>query len=118
MTHIHLRADLLTNAPLRFCAAALSILIPMGVVLYAVSGGLKATFTTSYLHTVVIFVVLCIFMFKTYCGGGELGSISKVCIDPEFNHAVCCAQSTAATLNLTRSAICQLCALTDMLKHR
>lgn len=50
----------------------------MGVVLYAVSGGLKATFTTSYIHTVIIFVVLCIFMFKTYCGGGELGSISKV----------------------------------------
>ena len=61
-------------------AAALSILIPMGVVLYAVSGGLKATFTTSYIHTVIIFVVLCIFMFKTYCGGGELGSISKVCL--------------------------------------
>ena len=50
----------------------------MGVVLYAVSGGLKATFTTSYIHTVIIFVVLCVFMFKTYCGGGELGSISKV----------------------------------------
>ena len=50
----------------------------MGVVLYAVSGGLKATFTTSYIHTVIIFVVLCLFMFKTYCGGGELGSISKV----------------------------------------
>lgn len=50
----------------------------MGVVLYAVSGGLKATFTTSYLHTVVIYVVLCIFMFKTYSGGGELGSIAKV----------------------------------------
>ena len=50
----------------------------MGVVLYAVSGGLKATFTTSYIHTVIIFVVLCIFMFKTYCGGGMLGSISKV----------------------------------------
>ena len=58
--------------------AALSILIPMGVVLYAVSGGLKATFTTSYIHTVIIFVVLCVFMFKTYCGSGELGSISKV----------------------------------------
>ncbi len=50
----------------------------MGVVLYAVSGGLKATFTTSYIHTVIIFVVLCVFMFKTYCGSGELGSISKV----------------------------------------
>lgn len=50
----------------------------MGVVLYAVSGGLKATFTTSYLHTVVIYVVLCIFMFRTYTSGGELGSIAKV----------------------------------------
>lgn len=79
MAHIHLPLYLLTCPPLTLCSAALSILIPMGVVLYAVSGGLKATFTTSYLHTVVIFAVLCIFMFKTYCGGGELGSISKVC---------------------------------------
>lgn len=58
----------------------------MGVVLYAVSGGLKATFTTSYLHTVVIYAVLCIFMFKTYSGGsGELGSIAKVCSDALSN---------------------------------
>lgn len=59
-------------------AAALSMIIPLGVCLYAVTGGLKATFTTSYIHTVIIFAVCCLFMFKTYSGGGILGSMDKV----------------------------------------
>ena len=83
--------------------AALSILIPMGVVLYAVSGGLKATFTTSYIYTVIIFVVLCVFMFKTYCGGGELGSISKV--TPKSLHV----QYHAYKPCLTRLCVCMYC---------
>ena len=32
--------------------AAAVILIPLSVVIYTVAGGLKATFTSSYLHTV------------------------------------------------------------------
>jgi len=54
------------------------MIIPLGVCLYAVTGGLKATFTTSYIHTVIIFAVCCLFMFKTFSGGGILGSIDLV----------------------------------------
>ena len=35
-----------------------SFLIPWGVILYTASGGLKATFLASYIHTVIIFAVL------------------------------------------------------------
>jgi len=42
----------------------MSFLIPIGVVFYAAIGGLKATFTTSYMHTVIIYIVCLFFMFK------------------------------------------------------
>jgi Na+/proline symporter len=35
-----------------------AFLIPWGVILYTSTGGLKATFMASYLHTVIIFAVL------------------------------------------------------------
>ena len=40
------------------------MLVPISVVTYTVIGGLKATFTSSYLHTVIIFVTLNLFVFK------------------------------------------------------
>lgn len=42
----------------------MSFLIPIGVVCYAAIGGLKATFTTSYMHTVIIYIVCLVLMFK------------------------------------------------------
>lgn len=51
-------------------------IIPFTVVLYSASGGLKATFTSSYLHTCIIFVVLLIFMFSVYTTSGLIGSPS------------------------------------------
>ena len=61
------------------CAhAAMSFLIPIGVVVYAAIGGLKATFTTSYMHTVIIFVLCLIFMFKVYVPNDLLGGIDDV----------------------------------------
>ena len=56
----------------------MSFLIPIGVVIYAAIGGLKATFTTSYMHTVIIFVLCLIFMFKVYVPGDLLGGIDDV----------------------------------------
>ena len=58
--------------------AAMSFLIPIGVVVYAAIGGLKATFTTSYMHMVIIFVLCLIFMFKVYVPGDILGGIDDV----------------------------------------
>ncbi|KAK9812194.1 hypothetical protein WJX73_003550 [Symbiochloris irregularis] len=49
-------------------------LIPIGVLIYTCVGGLKATFTSSYVHTVIIFIGLCLFGFVTYATGHVLGS--------------------------------------------
>ena len=37
-----------------------------------------ATFLSSYIHTVIIYIALCIFMFTVYAGGSDLGSPKKV----------------------------------------
>jgi urea-proton symporter len=42
---------------------AMNYLIPTGVVIYTYLGGLKATFISDYIHTVIIFVILLISMF-------------------------------------------------------
>lgn len=43
-----------------------SFLIPWGVILYTASGGLKATFLASYIHTSIIMLVLVIMVFVVY----------------------------------------------------
>ena len=54
------------------------VLIPIGVVLYTLAGGLKATFVASYFNTAIIFVALVIFMFTVYVTSTDLGSSDKV----------------------------------------
>ncbi len=56
------------------------MLIPIGIILYTVAGGLKATFISSYVHTVIIYVVLCLFSFMVYTPSSVpgLGSPAKV----------------------------------------
>lgn len=58
--------------------AAACFLLPVGVVLYTLFGGIKATFLTDYIHTVVILVVIFIFAFTTYATSNTLGSPGKV----------------------------------------
>mmetsp|Transcript_13022 Transcript_13022/g.45173 ORF Transcript_13022/g.45173 Transcript_13022/m.45173 type:complete len:771 (+) Transcript_13022:55-2367(+) len=53
-------------------------LIPVFVIPYTMAGGLKATFLASYLHTAIIFVVLCIFVFTVYASDETLGSADNV----------------------------------------
>lgn len=54
-------------------------LIPISVCIYTVVGGLKATFTSSYLHTVIIFVTMMIFAFKVYASDlYPVGSVKAV----------------------------------------
>lgn len=84
---------------------AASFLIPLGVIVYTLAGGLKATFLASYIHSVIgiyfllfisallfftrssktnlrllisVHVVLVIFVFLVYVASGELGSPSIV----------------------------------------
>ncbi|KAF2435442.1 urea active transporter [Tothia fuscella] len=58
--------------------AAACFLLPVGVVLYTMFGGIKATFLTDYAHTVVIFVILLTFAFVAYSTNEVLGSPGKV----------------------------------------
>eukprot|EP00178_Gracilaria_changii_P014237 TRINITY_DN40295_c0_g1_i1.p2 TRINITY_DN40295_c0_g1~~TRINITY_DN40295_c0_g1_i1.p2 ORF type:complete len:677 (-),score=105.46 TRINITY_DN40295_c0_g1_i1:4833-6863(-) len=55
-----------------------SFLIPLGVILYTLAGGLKATFVASYFNTAVILISLVVFMFKVYVTADDLGSPSVV----------------------------------------
>jgi SSS family transporter len=41
-------------------------LIPWGVMIYTVAGGLKATFIASYIHTAIIFIILVVFIYTIY----------------------------------------------------
>lgn len=53
---------------------AASFLIPLGVIVYTLAGGLKATFLASYIHSVIVHVVLVIFVYLVYVTSSELGS--------------------------------------------
>ncbi|KAL5864162.1 hypothetical protein ACOSQ3_001676 [Xanthoceras sorbifolium] len=57
---------------------AASFLIPLGVIVYTLAGGLKATFLASYIHSVIVHVVLVIFVYLVYTASSELGSPSVV----------------------------------------
>lgn len=41
-------------------------LIPWGVMIYTVAGGLKATFMASYIHTAIIMIILVVFVYTIY----------------------------------------------------
>lgn len=55
-----------------------SFLIPLGVIIYTMAGGLKATFIASYFNTSVILIALCIFIFQVYATAEDLGSPGRV----------------------------------------
>lgn len=58
--------------------AAACLLLPLGVILYTLFGGIKATFITDYLHTIVLLVIILVFAFTTYANHDVLGSPSRV----------------------------------------
>lgn len=57
---------------------AACLLLPLGVVVYTLFGGIKATFLTDYAHTVVMIVIILIFAFTTFATSDTLGSPGKV----------------------------------------
>ncbi|KAL7166571.1 hypothetical protein ACSBR2_037274 [Camellia fascicularis] len=57
---------------------AASFLIPLGVIVYTLAGGLKATFLASYIHSVIVHVVLVVFVYLVYTSSSKLGSPSIV----------------------------------------
>ena len=84
MTNVLVTAMLLTGGSAvvssltGISTAAACFLLPIGVVLYTMFGGIKATFLTDYAHTVVILIIIFIFAFTTYATSDILGSPSKV----------------------------------------
>jgi len=58
--------------------AAACFLLPVGVVMYTITGGIKATFLTDYVHTVMILVIIMVFAFTAYTTNANLGSPAKV----------------------------------------
>jgi SSS family transporter len=49
-------------------------LIPVGVCLYVVQGGLRATFLCDYSHTLILMIIILYFMFNTYATNDLIGS--------------------------------------------
>ncbi|KAJ9300559.1 hypothetical protein DTO271G3_1723 [Paecilomyces variotii] len=53
-------------------------LIPLGVCVYVVLGGLRATFLCDYSHTVILMIIILYFMFTTYTSSDLIGSPSEM----------------------------------------
>ncbi|KAL8869165.1 MAG: hypothetical protein Q9174_004473 [Haloplaca sp. 1 TL-2023] len=84
MTNILVTAMLLTGGSAVVTSltgmptAAACFLLPVGVVLYTVFGGIRATFLTDYVHTVTILIIILIFAFSAYTSNVNLGSPARV----------------------------------------
>ncbi|EGV63817.1 hypothetical protein PSN45_004112 [Yamadazyma tenuis] len=50
------------------------VLFPIGVIIYTLLGGIKATFLTDWTHTVIIYAILLTFMFNCYATNPIVGS--------------------------------------------
>ncbi|KAK6454009.1 urea active transport protein [Scheffersomyces xylosifermentans] len=57
---------------------AACLLLPLGVVVYTLFGGIKATFLTDYVHTIVLIVIIIVFAFTTFATSSKLGSPGAV----------------------------------------
>ncbi|KAL6240748.1 hypothetical protein RBB50_012312 [Rhinocladiella similis] len=53
-------------------------LIPLGVSIYVVLGGLRATFLCDYSHTVIVMIIILYFMFNVYTSNDLIGSPGKM----------------------------------------
>src|ERR1044071_6486277 len=53
-------------------------LLPLGVLIYTLFGGLKATFLTDYVHTSVIYIIILSFLFTVYGSSDVIGSPGKM----------------------------------------
>ncbi|UJR34814.1 hypothetical protein I4U23_027595 [Adineta vaga] len=53
-------------------------LLPLGTIIYTIVGGIKSTFLTNYIHTVIIIIIILFFSLITYQTSSLLGSFSKI----------------------------------------
>ncbi|EKD18400.1 uncharacterized protein L3040_007574 [Drepanopeziza brunnea f. sp. 'multigermtubi'] len=84
MTNILVTAMLLTGGSAVVSSltgmptAAACFLLPLGVVMYTMFGGIKATFLTDWVHTFILLIIILIFAFTTYATSDVLGSPKAV----------------------------------------
>ncbi|KAI9665307.1 MAG: hypothetical protein M1831_001744 [Alyxoria varia] len=84
MTNVLVTAMLLTGGSATVTSltgmptAAGTFLLPIGVVLYTLFGGIKATFLTDYAHTVVVIIILFVFAFTAYGTNEIAGSPGRI----------------------------------------
>ncbi|KAG2082869.1 urea transporter [Suillus discolor] len=57
---------------------AACFLIPLGVSIYVVVGGMRSTLLCDYTHTTVLFAIILTFMFTVYATSSYIGSISRM----------------------------------------
>ena len=57
---------------------AACFLFPVGVVLYTIFGGLRATFLTDFLHTIIVLLLVITFALTVYATSDKLGSTHRV----------------------------------------
>ncbi|KAF8915022.1 hypothetical protein CPB85DRAFT_1375220 [Mucidula mucida] len=75
-----LGASATVNALTGMSVNACNFLLPIGIAVYVIAGGLRATFICDFIHTVILFVIIYIFVFTAYGTSDVLGS-------PGCNHA-------------------------------
>ncbi|KAJ3572446.1 hypothetical protein NP233_g3079 [Leucocoprinus birnbaumii] len=57
---------------------AACFLIPIGVAIYVVVGGMRSTLLCDYTHTTVLFIIILIFTFTVYATSPKIGSPAKM----------------------------------------
>ncbi|KZT03620.1 urea transporter [Laetiporus sulphureus 93-53] len=57
---------------------AACFLIPVGVAIYVVVGGMRATLLCDYTHTSVLFAIIFVFVFTVYATSSKIGSFSAM----------------------------------------
>ncbi|TFK34666.1 urea transporter [Crucibulum laeve] len=70
---------------------AACFLIPLGVAIYVVVGGMRSTLLCDYTHTTVLFAIILTFIFTVYATSDKIGSPSKM-------HELLAAASAAAPI--------------------
>lgn len=57
---------------------AASFLLPLNVIIYTASGGLKATFISDWIHTVIIYIIIIVSTYRVFCSSPLIGSPGKM----------------------------------------
>ncbi|KAG2346032.1 putative urea transporter [Suillus weaverae] len=53
-------------------------LLPIGIAVYVVFGGLRATFICDWTHTIILFAIIYTFIFRAYGTSPEIGSLARM----------------------------------------